>query len=553
MLEPAEDRLGRQELDPRGGQLDGQRHAVEPGADGRHGGRVLVGDGEARLDRHRALDEQAHGGVLLDRRRVDGARLAGHGQSLEPAQVARVRWRRQAGHRVLLLARHVQGGSAGDDDLDPGARPQQVGDDRRRRDHLLEVVEHEQHGLCRAASRRAVGDRPGATFGYTDGAGDPGGDQHRVADGLERHEEDAVRKVVRDARGELERQSRLARPARARQGQQPSRPKEGRRLGQLGVATDEGRQLGRQVVGMGVGRPRRGELGGQPVDDHLDQVDRRQEVLEAEGTQIPQRDVGRQVRREQPACRIGHEDLAAVGHRRDARRLVDVDADHAATAGRRSDALGFAGVEPHPDPDVDAIGPGLAVERALTGDGGGQGGGRPPERDEERIALGALLDPAVRLPRRAQEHPVALEDLAVALGPERLLELRRAFDIAEQEGDGAARRGLGLGHPCVVVRQWWVASVSSRSRDASPRRIARATRGSSSRTASKSHDASARHVVGPTAMTWALRGLPSRTDSSPKKSPGPRVAIVSPPRTTRAPPLTTMKKPVPISPWRAIT
>ena len=71
VLEPAEDRLGRQELDPRGGQLDRQRHAVEPGADGRHGGRVLVGHGEARPDRHRALDEQAHGGVLLDRGRVD--------------------------------------------------------------------------------------------------------------------------------------------------------------------------------------------------------------------------------------------------------------------------------------------------------------------------------------------------------------------------------------------------------------------------------------------------------------------------------------------------
>ena len=237
-----------------------------------------------------------------------------------------------------------------------------------------------------------IGDRPAAAFRHADGAGDPRGDEHRVADRLERDEEDAVREVVRDAGGELERQSRLARAARPGQRQQPGRAQEGRRLGQLGVATDERRQLGRQVVGMGVGRPRRGELGRQPVDDDLDQVDRRQQILEPEGAQVPQRDVGRQVRRQQPARRLGHEDLAAVGHCRDARRLVDVDADHAAAAGRGSDPLGFAGVEPHPDPDVDAVRPGLAVERALAGDRGGQRRGRPPERDEERIALGALLD-----------------------------------------------------------------------------------------------------------------------------------------------------------------
>ena len=252
---------------------------------------------EARPDRHRAFDEQAHGGVLLDRGRVDDARLAGHGQSLEPAQVAGIGRCRQARHRVLLLARDVQGRAAGDDDLDRGCGPQQVGDDRCGRDDLLEVVEHEQHRLVAQPVGERIGDRPGGPLRDADRAGDPGGDQHRVADRLERYEEDAVREVVRDAGGELERQSRLARAARPGQRQQPGRAEQGRRLGQLGVATDEGRQLGRQVVGMGVGCPRRGELGRQPVDDDLDQVDRRQQVLEAEGAQITQRDVGRQVRR----------------------------------------------------------------------------------------------------------------------------------------------------------------------------------------------------------------------------------------------------------------
>ena len=155
VLEPAEDRLGRQELDPRGGQLDGQRHAVEPGADGRHRGRVLVGDGEARPDRHRALDEQAHGGVLLDRGRVDDARLAGHGQSLEPAQVAGIGRCRQARHRVLLLARDVQGRAAGDDDLDPRVRSAAGRRRSVRPRRPARSCRARAARSCRAASRRA--------------------------------------------------------------------------------------------------------------------------------------------------------------------------------------------------------------------------------------------------------------------------------------------------------------------------------------------------------------------------------------------------------------
>ena len=64
LVEAGQDRLRRQDLDPGRGQLDGQRHAVEPGADGGDGRRVLVGDREPGLDRDGPLDEQADGGVL---------------------------------------------------------------------------------------------------------------------------------------------------------------------------------------------------------------------------------------------------------------------------------------------------------------------------------------------------------------------------------------------------------------------------------------------------------------------------------------------------------
>ncbi len=70
---------------------------------------------------------------------------------------------------------------------------------------------------------------------------------------------------------------------------------------------------------------------------------------------------------------------------------------------------------------------------------------------------------------------------------------------------------------------------------------------------SNSHEARAMQPVGSVATTGAIRGRPSSTDSSPKNSPGPRVATSSPSRMTRTAPSTTRKNPVPISPCRAIT
>ena len=71
---------------------------------------------------------------------------------------------------------------------------------------------------------------------------------------------------------------------------------------------------------------------------------------------------------------------------------------------------------------------------------------------------------------------------------------------------------------------------------ATPRRIERVSAGCSSRIRSKSHEASARQLVGSSAVTVALRGIRSRTDSSPKNSPGPSRATTSPSRTTRTMP-----------------
>ena len=165
VVEPGQDRVGRQDLDPRGGQLDRQRHAVQPGADGGDRRGVLVGHREARADRDGAFDEQPDGRVLAERDRVDDPRLAAEVEPLEPAHLARVRRRRQARDRVFLLARDVEDGAARDDGLDVRRGPQEVGHDRGRRDDLLEVVEDEQQALVAQPVGERLGDRPGARLG----------------------------------------------------------------------------------------------------------------------------------------------------------------------------------------------------------------------------------------------------------------------------------------------------------------------------------------------------------------------------------------------------
>ena len=62
-----------------------------------------------------------------------------------------------------------------------------------------------------------------------------------------------------------------------------------RRLGELGVATDERRQLGRQVVRVRVERPQGREArDGRPSAIDLDEMDRRAEVLEPERAEVAQ-------------------------------------------------------------------------------------------------------------------------------------------------------------------------------------------------------------------------------------------------------------------------
>ena len=88
-----------------------------------------------------------------------------------------------------------------------------------------------------------------------------------------------------------------------------------------------------------------------------------------------------QRRRDQPAHGVGHHDLAAVRRGGDAGGPVHVDPDEPGGRGRR-----LAGMDAHPDVDLDARGPGLVGERALCFDGSADRLDRAVEDNEERIA-----------------------------------------------------------------------------------------------------------------------------------------------------------------------
>src|SRR6266516_7725111 len=121
-----------------------------------------------------------------------------------------------------------------------------------------------------------------------------------------------------------------------------------------------------------------------------------------------------------------------------------------------------AGVQAHADADFVAVGPRMFCQRSLClccGAGGVLCGAKD---DEECVALGVDLVAVMRIERSAQHAAVVREQLWVELS-RTLEQLRRALDVGEEQGDGAARsvdhRGLNyraerakLEAPAVKVR-----------------------------------------------------------------------------------------------------
>ena len=258
--EPVREPLGhldrRQRRDPGGGELEGERDAVEGPGDGTDRGQVVGVEQQPGAHGAGAFGEQL-------RRRV-AEHLAWRGV---------LRWRLQRADGDLHLVGDGERFAAGGDDGDAGAAAEDVVDEGGGGiDDVLAVVDQQQHaapGQERDEPVAEVAGRGGAIHRHAEGVGDR--DRHLVG-GVDRrqpHPEGAVRVVRRGADDGGERQGGLPGAAGADEGQQPYAAEE---LGdgvQLGVAADQRADHGGQVR-----RRRPVLLGAGPVRRHRDRNSR---------------------------------------------------------------------------------------------------------------------------------------------------------------------------------------------------------------------------------------------------------------------------------------
>ena len=203
--EALEDVSRREQLDPGGGELERQREPVQ--ADAELGDRVGVQLGELEVGPcvARASDEEPY-------------RL----RAPEPVDLERARrvGKLERGDGVDPLFGDVERRAAGDEERQAGCTREQLGEHRRRVEHLLEVVEHEQRPPAAQRGDQRLERSAFRPLDQAERAGDRGRDEVGVADRSELDEHHATGELSVEARCGLEREPRLSRSGRARQGQE---------------------------------------------------------------------------------------------------------------------------------------------------------------------------------------------------------------------------------------------------------------------------------------------------------------------------------------------
>jgi hypothetical protein len=232
--EPVDYMVHGQRPQAHGGQLDGQRNALEAAAELRDGVRVASVDLEARLNGRRPLQEQLHRVVLqqgLLRRRSVAGRHA------------------QRRHRQDHLALDAERLPAGDQHLEAARGSQEpVEEDGAGVDQVLAVVKHkEQPGVRQVigehADQPAAGEVPEAERG-----GHHRGHQGGVSQLTQLHESGPVGKRPLQLCGHPRGQPRLARPARPGQREKARALEQPPRLGDLPPPPHKAVQVDRQAV-----------------------------------------------------------------------------------------------------------------------------------------------------------------------------------------------------------------------------------------------------------------------------------------------------------------
>ncbi len=237
-LQPGQQGRRSEEGDAGGGQLDGEWQALQPGADLRHGRGVRQAQGEVGPGRLGTPDEESH-------RRTRGEILEARGRR-------RVQ-QRQRGDDKDVFAGEAQHLAAGGEDLQVRSNGQEVGEERGRLDHLLDVVEQQQDVAWAQVGGQDLG-RGRSPSGCAhllqaqrprDRREDEGG----VGDRGQADEDDPVRELRGKIGGDVQGQPRLADAARPRQGDEADlvAAQQCGDVGGLALAADQRRPRPRQV------------------------------------------------------------------------------------------------------------------------------------------------------------------------------------------------------------------------------------------------------------------------------------------------------------------
>ena len=295
-------------------------------------------------------------------------------------------------------------------------------------DEVLGVVEQQQQLLVGDERRDGRERRDTGDLRCAERAGDLGRDLRGVAERRQLREPHAVRVAVHEPAGSLQHQPGLAGPARADEGHQPVPLDERRHLGELLVASDEARQLDRQVRTARAQRPKRREVSFEVADDDLVDLLRPVDVAKPVRAEVLELDRLREPVAGEHGRDRGADDLAAVGDGEDPRHPIEGGTEVVPVA-----RLGGARVERHPDPQRAGLVPGRIAQRALGGDR--RVDGRDGVGEDREHPVAGRLDHAAAMPvdARAQE-PIVLGERRTHPVGVLFPEARAALDVREQEG-----------------------------------------------------------------------------------------------------------------------
>ena len=396
IVEAVQDLGQRQRAQPGRRELDRQRHTVEPLTDLGDGDGVVLGDGEVGAREPSPVGEQLDSLV--------GERQGRHLPHRFPGDTERLPARGQHG--------------------DSRCRPEQRRHERgARAEDVLAVVEH--HEESAVADEPQQGVRRGAArfVGQPEHAGR--GDGHGVGVGHRSQvdEPDAVVVVADHAGSDMDRQPRLARAAGSAEGDEPVRGQGVTQIRRLGLAPDEGRQLGGQSVrDDGARRPQRREVVAQIRVTQLPDAFRPREIAHHVRAEVGQRRTVRELILGQRRRHSRQQRLAAVPEIPESRGAVDGRADVVAGVAQAD----LAGVDSDAQPD-------RCQRRALQIQRARHRVRRTTEGDDEAVALPLLdrPDPGVG-DECGGDGLIETRDGGGHLVGLGLPEPRRAFDVSQQ-------------------------------------------------------------------------------------------------------------------------